>query len=206
MDANDDWPIVARVVPATSVEGPGLRTAIWVAGCTIRCPGCFNDHLFEQAMGRPTRHDQIIQTALAHGVEGISLLGGEPFDQASRLVPLAVAAQRAGLGVVTFTGYTFGALISRVRRGDSGTEALLRGTDLLLDGPYMRDRPERHRPWIGSTNQGFRYLSTRYEWIAESLPETLDALEVRVLVSGEVQINGWAPSASLESLLAALRA
>lgn len=200
-----EWPVVARVVPATSVEGPGVRTAVWVAGCSIRCRGCFNEHLFEQSAGLPMDPQRIVQTALEHGAEGLTLLGGEPFDQAGRLISLVDACQGAGLGVVTFTGYTLGALLARVRDGDADAEELMRRTDLLIDGPYLSDRPEPSRPWIGSANQQFRYLTKRYEWIAESLPVTRDALEVRISASGEVQINGWAPSTTLEGLLSALR-
>ena len=72
---------VARVLHRTTAEGPYLRSAVWIQGCSIRCPGCINPHLFEFAEGTvaPT---VLAEEIVAANVEGLTLLGGEPFDQA----------------------------------------------------------------------------------------------------------------------------
>jgi anaerobic ribonucleoside-triphosphate reductase activating protein len=124
------------------------------------------------------------------GVEGVTLLGGEPFDQAAALAEVARAARALGLSVMTFTGYTLEAL--RARR-DPGTRALLAATDLLVDGPYVAARPERARRWVGSTNQRFHFLTGRYAPGIEAVPAGAPAETVEVSISpdGRVAANGW---------------
>ncbi len=191
---------VARLLPVTDAEGPGRRTALWVQGCSIRCPGCFNPHLWTNRGGsaRPVTDlaEEILGSARATGVEGITLLGGEPFEQAAPLGELAVAVRSAGLSVMTFTGY----LLADLRRWAAeraDIAALLDATDLLADGPYLAERPERRRPWIGSENQGLHPLSDRY---ADRV-DGPDRVEVRVGADGSVAVNGWADLATLEHLL-----
>ncbi|HET8646986.1 MAG TPA: 4Fe-4S cluster-binding domain-containing protein, partial [Vicinamibacteria bacterium] len=81
---------VAARVPVTEVEGPGARFALWVQGCSIRCPGCCNPHLFP-ARGEVVSVDALVAEvkAVRGRIEGLTLLGGEPFDQPA---PLAVLA------------------------------------------------------------------------------------------------------------------
>ena len=78
---------------------------------------------------------------------------------------------------------------------------LLAATDLLVDGPYMAERPERHRPWVGSDNQRFRFLTERYSHLAGDLETLPNRLEIRISPSGEVAINGFATVSVLEELI-----
>lgn len=195
------WPLVARVAASTAAEGPYTRTAVWVAGCSIRCAGCFNEHLFDPARGIATDPSELVAIAKREQVEGLTLLGGEPFDQAAALAALAEAAHNEGLGVMTFTGYTMGALTGRAAAGDTGVKSLLMHTDLLVDGPFLHSRLDLARPWVGSTNQSFRFLTPRYLGLADSLGGLPDRIEVRVTADGTVEINGWSPDTSIEALL-----
>ena len=79
---------VARFIARTGVEGPGTRSALWVQGCTLRCPGCFNPHLWGVRGGRMTAPEQIAAD-IPLDVEGLTLLGGEPFEQPGALAELA---------------------------------------------------------------------------------------------------------------------
>lgn len=196
---------ISRVLAATEAEGPGRRTAIWVQGCTIRCKGCFNPHMWADAGGTlvpmPDWIGPILDEAERAGVEGITLLGGEPFEQAAPLAQLATAARVRGLSVMTFTGYDYADLRewSRVR---PDIAALLNETDLLADGPYRADLIDRTRPWIGSLNQSLRALTPRYRHLDfVSLP---DRVEVRISVDGTIAVNGWTDLDSLDELLADL--
>ncbi|MFD0585530.1 4Fe-4S cluster-binding domain-containing protein [Dactylosporangium darangshiense] len=87
---------VGRFVERTVAEGPGERTAIWVQGCSIRCEGCFNPHLWAFRGGTVVPTAAVIARVLAAGTEGLTLLGGEPFDHAAPLA--AVARPRAAPG------------------------------------------------------------------------------------------------------------
>ena len=104
----------ARFLPATNAEGPGQRSAIWLQGCSIHCPGCFNPHLWAEIGGTldetSALAERFVTDAVGAGVEGITLLGGEPFDQAAALATIAEAFRAAGLTVMTFSGYTLESL------------------------------------------------------------------------------------------------
>jgi anaerobic ribonucleoside-triphosphate reductase activating protein len=193
---------VLRFLPATDAEGPGRRAALWVQGCSIRCPGCFNPHSWSPAGGRPFGWPELAEAVRAaaadHDIEGVTLLGGEPFDQAAPLASLAEAVRAGGLSVMTFTGYVLEDLRAA---GREDFDRLLGATDLLVDGPYLAQRPERRRPWIGSDNQRFWFLTDRYAHLADELGAIPNRLEIRISRSGEVAVNGFATVATLEDLL-----
>jgi anaerobic ribonucleoside-triphosphate reductase activating protein len=183
---------IARVVPVTEAEGPGRRFAVWVQGCAIRCPGCCNPRMLDPARGRATSPGALagrIRRVRAE-VEGVTLLGGEPFDQAAPLAEVAAACRAMGLSVAVFTGYPLERL--RARR-DAGARALLAATDLLVDGPYLASRPERDRRWVGSTNQRFHFLTDRYRPGVESVApgEAAETVEVSIRPGGRVALDGW---------------
>ncbi len=193
---------VLRFLPATLAEGPGLRAALWVQGCSIRCPGCFNPHSWPAEGGDPVSWGDLaarVRTAAAaHAIEGLTLLGGEPFDQAAPLARLAEAVRAEGLSVMTFTGHTTEELEAA---GRDDWNRLLAATDLLVDGPYRADRPERRRPWVGSDNQRFWFLTDRYAHLADELGAVPNRLEVRIGPEGDVAVNGFASVDALEALL-----
>lgn len=185
-------PRVAAIVPVTEAEGPGARLAVWAQGCAIRCPGCCNPGMFDPAGGRevPVAEIAAEMDRVRHRIEGVSLLGGEPFAQAGAMAEVAREARRRGLSVVVFTGHTLEAL----RAGavpDAGS--LLDETDLLVDGRYERDAPEARRRWVGSSNQRFHFLSGRYrpgiEIARSGEPER--TVELRIGPDGRTHASGW---------------
>jgi anaerobic ribonucleoside-triphosphate reductase activating protein len=190
--------VVARVVARTRAEGPGERTAVWVQGCSIRCPGCFNPHLWGFRGGTVRTPQEIIDAVVAAGTEGITLLGGEPFDQAAPLASVAAGIQAAGLSVMTFTGYTMAQLTTGARRDAA---ALLDHTDLLAAGPFVGGQIDTGRPWVGSTNQEFVPLTLVGADMMRRLPGTPDRLEVVVDTTGRAAVNGWAELDALDQLL-----
>jgi anaerobic ribonucleoside-triphosphate reductase activating protein len=128
----------------------------------------------------------VARAAREDGVEGITLLGGEPLAHARGAAALARAVHGRGLSVMVFTGYT---LEEARALPDPAVSELLACTDILVDGPYLRDRPEAQRRWIGSANQRVHLLTDRYReddprWL---LPNTL---EIR-LRGRELSVNGF---------------
>jgi anaerobic ribonucleoside-triphosphate reductase activating protein len=181
---------VAQTVACTEAEGPGKRYALWFQGCPLRCPGCCNPEMLPFEGGTAVRLSVLVaeveEVARVHGVEGITLLGGEPLAHAAGAVALARAVRARGLTVMIFSGFT---LEEARRLPDPAVVALLGLTDILVDGPYLRDQPETRRRWIGSANQQIHFLTNRYRaddprWL---LPNTL---EVR-LRGLEVSVNGF---------------
>ncbi len=157
------WINVAKIIEVTEAEGPGLRTAIWVQGCLKRCQGCCNGRFLRiQPAEIITIYQviEIINTAKEkHQIEGITLLGGEPFLQAESLSLIAEFAKRIGLSVMVFTGYNLEELSDVKFRG---AMRLLSATDVLVDGEYDIENTEFLRNWVGSTNQKFYYFTDFY--------------------------------------------
>lgn len=177
----------AQLIPSTEAEGPGQRFAVWVQGCSLNCSGCCNPEMFN-----PQRGDSIDVEVLARRIidtekiEGVSILGGEPFEQPDAVCGLAQAVQAAGLSVMVYSGFTLAELRARAL---PSIDAALAVTDLLVDGRFVRESPETHRRWIGSTNQVLHFLSNRYSPEDERF-SSANTVELR-LVNGQVTINGW---------------
>jgi anaerobic ribonucleoside-triphosphate reductase activating protein len=173
----------------TSTEGPGERYAVWVQGCPLRCPGCCNPELLRFEGGTRTTPEALLARIQGtEHIEGVSFLGGEPFAQASALAVVAGGAQKLGLSVLIFSGFTREELEAR-----EDARALLAVTDVLVDGPYDRDQPDFRRRWIGSRNQRVHFLSDHYGPHDARFQE---ANEVELRWSrGTLVINGrpWGP-------------
>jgi anaerobic ribonucleoside-triphosphate reductase activating protein len=138
--------------------------------------------------------DQLLASQCEHDVEGITLLGGEPFAHAAGALALAKTAHDLRLNVMIFTGYTIEELRSKQ---DPAVEALLGETDILVDGPYLREQPETKRRWIGSANQRIHFLSDRCR-ADDPRWKLTNTLEIR-LTDGVVTVNGF-PAAQAKSL------
>jgi anaerobic ribonucleoside-triphosphate reductase activating protein len=124
-------------------------------------------------------------------VEGVTLLGGEPFEQPEHLAEFVRLAKARGLTCMVFSGYT----IEHIRaRPDSAQ--LLDQVDLLVDGQYDRERPEPKPPegrrWIGSANQIMHYLTGAYS-ADDPQMRAANTIEIRISPRG-LLVNGW-PSA-----------
>jgi anaerobic ribonucleoside-triphosphate reductase activating protein len=180
---------VAQIVPCTEAEGPGRRFALWFQGCPLRCPGCCNPEFIPFAGGEAIRLADVlamIERARADGIEGITLLGGEPLAHAAGAAALAVAARDRGLSVMVFSGY----MLEEARgMRDPAVDTLLAHTDILVDGPYVGALPDTARRWIGSTNQRIHFLTGRYRADDPCWRES-NTLEIRVR-GAEVSVNGF---------------
>ena len=187
------WLNLAAFIPCTEVEGPGKRAAVWVQGCNKRCPGCCNPSYLKiverDIVTAQSVLISLLEAQVEFGLEGVTLLGGEPFLQAQGLAVIAQGAQQHGMSVMAFTGYTLQELHELVL---PGTDELLQFTDVLVDGPYVAKMPDSHRNWVGSTNQRFHYFSSRYDQTIETSATGVErATEWRVRADGSVVINGW---------------
>jgi anaerobic ribonucleoside-triphosphate reductase activating protein len=181
---------VAQIVPCTEAEGPGRRFALWFQGCPLRCPGCCNPEMLPFEGGHRSTVAAVLEqldAVLAETrLEGITLLGGEPLAHAVPAAALARAAWQRGLSVMVFTGFT----LAEIRAmPDAAVHELLACTDLLVDGPYLRDQPEPRRRWVGSANQQIHFLTKRYR-SDDPCWQRPNTLEIR-LRGREVTINGF---------------
>lgn len=186
---------VAQIVSATEAEGPGTRFALWFQGCPLRCPGCCNPEFLKFEGGEQFSASAVIEMIQlakeTQGIEGISLLGGEPLAHAPGAVLLAKAAREMGLGIMVYTGY----VLEEARLlPDPAVGELLALTDVLVDGPYVRELPDTTRRWIGSTNQRIHLFTDRHR-LDDPIWTSPNTLEIRVR-KGEISVNGFpAPQA-----------
>jgi anaerobic ribonucleoside-triphosphate reductase activating protein len=149
---------LAGFLAKSEVNGPGTRAVVWVQGCPLHCEGCFNVPFqsFSPATLIP------VETLAARiltlpGIDGVTFSGGEPFAQAGPLAALGERLRRAGLTIVTYTGYT----AEQLAEGDDPAwPALIAATDLLVAGPYIAGlaRPDLLK---GSSNQQAIFLGTK---------------------------------------------
>jgi len=194
--------VVSRVSERTAVLGPGIRAAVWVRGCPLRCAGCISpeDLPFSGGSTVPVAGLAARLNGLPAEVTGVTFSGGEPMAQAAALATLA-GLLRAGRdwSLMSYTGYT----IEHLRRGgDSGQLALLAQLDILVDGPYLRAR-HASLAWRGSANQRLHFLSGRHR---PPVPDTSAGLEIEV-GAGTLSWTGVPPVAgfreTFETVMAA---
>lgn len=177
---------VYKIIKNTSVEGPGKRFCIWLQGCKKHCPECFATETWEFGTGQNYSVDNLYnQIKKEKGIEGVTFLGGEPFEQAKELALLAQKIQKKGLSVVCFTGYTLEELHSKK---DLYTENLLKHIDLLIDGGFETDKFDLSRPWVGSKNQRYIFLTNFYN--DKEIQQYQNKIEMRLSKDGKLEING----------------
>ena len=140
---------IAGIVPESYVDGTGVRMAIFVQGCPHRCPGCHNPDTHDPRGGEVWEVVDIVEQMQKNPLlDGITITGGEPFEQAAACAELANYAHRAGLNVWVYTGYKYDYL-----RHNKRATVLLDEADVLVDGPYIQELRTFDLPWRGSTNQ-----------------------------------------------------
>ena len=190
---------VFNIIKNTKVEGPGNRYCIWVQGCSRHCKGCQAVHTWSHKGGELYDVKGIIDDIFKAGitpspqpspagrgrsvVEGVTFLGGEPFEQAEALGIIAEEVKKKGLSVLCFTGGKLEEL-----EKDPINKKLLDNTDLLIDGEFIEELTDYSRPWCGSSNQRYHFLTDRYN--EEIFTKYKNKVEVNISKNGQIFING----------------
>ena len=179
---------VYKIIKNTSVEGPGQRFCIWVQGCKKHCKGCFASQTWEFGAGDNYSVDELFNMICEQeNIEGVTYLGGEPFEQAVELSLLSRKIKQRGLSVVCFTGYTLEELkIKNV----ADINLFLNSIDLLIDGGFEKDKFDLSRPWVGSLNQRYIFLSDFYS--EAQIMSYKNKIEMRLSTDGRLEVNGMA--------------
>ncbi len=143
-------------------------------------------------------YQKILDSKLKYDIEGVTFLGGEPFEQAEALYELAKRVRKIGLSVMTFSGYYLETIEQSTRKG---WHLLLSVTDLLVDGPFVQSKLDVSRPWIGSSNQRYHFLTSRYSHLKNKLSTIPNRIEIRLEPNGNISINGLAKQETLNNLI-----
>lgn len=178
---------LAKFMPCSYANGPGARAVIWVQGCPIRCPGCFNPHTHSFEPRKLVTVDELTERILnLSGIEGVTYSGGEPFAQAAALATLSERLRAKGLSIVSYSGYTIEALKAS---SDLSKRALLEQLDILIDGPFIQAQ-RASLLWRGSANQRVHFLTDRYSDWAERVAQEGRRIECQIGVEGQLTWTG----------------
>ena len=170
----------AEIKTCDIANGPGVRTSLFVSGCTHRCKGCFNEIAWDFNYGRDFTDDTIKEIIdskqlgdivninsvenvgywhQAHSfVTGLTLLGGEPFEHSNQqgLLPLLREVRRIypDLSIWCFTGYLFDKdIVGRMCNEWKETKEMLQYIDGIVDGKFEEDKKDMMLQFKGSSNQ-----------------------------------------------------
>ncbi|MBR2472739.1 MAG: anaerobic ribonucleoside-triphosphate reductase activating protein [Clostridia bacterium] len=141
---------IAGTVGESITDGPGFRFTIFTQGCPHHCEGCHNPHTHDYNGGEMVDTDTLWEKIRANILlSGVTLSGGEPFEQAGALLDLAKKVKDAGLELAAYSGYTFEQLIAA---GGDKLE-LLKLCDVLVDGRFVLAEKSLMLRFRGSKNQ-----------------------------------------------------
>ncbi len=163
--------------PTSCANGPGLRAVVWMQGCTLACPGCFNPQTHARAGGFEISVAELFArlAALGNTVEGVTFTGGEPLQQRREVLPLLRRIRReTPLSVLLFTGYR----IDEVQALPD-SELLLDCVDVLIAGRYVPSR-RLGAGLLGSANQTIHFLTNRY-----AAPDLEDVAPAELIITRE---------------------
>lgn len=131
-------------------NGPGIRTSIFVTGCSLNCKNCFNKDYQNPKFGKTwtEKEDEIIISYLNDpNVSGLTILGGEPFENTHGLISL-LKRINTNKSIWIYSGYTYEYLIKNYK-----TLELLKLVDVLVDGPFIEGLKDLNLYYRGSRNQ-----------------------------------------------------
>lgn len=144
---------IAGIIKESIVDGPGIRLVVFTQGCRHNCPGCHNPNSHSFEGGTLVDISFILQQIKSNPLlDGVTLSGGEPFEQAEILAELAREIKKLGLNIMTYTGYKFEYLLAH-SDAHPGWAELLDQTDILVDGRFDMEKKNLLLRFRGSENQ-----------------------------------------------------
>lgn len=139
---------VLDIIEGTSVDGPGLRTAIYFAGCRHQCPGCHNMHSWDMSGGHEMSVEEIAASVDRAGFSGVTFTGGDPLYQIEELTQLAIRLNLQGYNLWCYTGFLWEEIAP-----DNRFIPFLQTIDVLVDGPFILSKRDTDLLFRGSSNQ-----------------------------------------------------
>ena len=191
---------ISRVHYPVTTLGPGNRLGIWFQGCSIRCPGCISADTWHQ------KDDRVVVSELLSAVsdyalraDGVTISGGEPFDQPEALGELLLGLPlvlKPGSDVLVYSGLAFGSLEPWLAAWDGFVDA-------VISEPFEAAAPQT-RPLMGSDNQILHILTPlgreRFEQYQRPRDSRDDRLDLMVDQAGTAWMAGIPRRGDLERL------
>lgn len=133
-------------------NGPGVRTTIFLTGCTLNCKNCFNKEYQNFHFGKvfdEKAFDEVMDCLSDANISGLSVLGGEPFDNLAGLKEFITKVRaKTEKDIWIYSGYTFEELLEK-----DGAMDVLKNIDVLVDGRFVEDLKDLKLKFRGSSNQ-----------------------------------------------------
>ncbi|MQS53482.1 anaerobic ribonucleoside-triphosphate reductase activating protein [Companilactobacillus mishanensis] len=146
---------IADYKPFNFVDGEGVRCSLYVSGCLFRCPGCYNVAAQNFHYGKPytqALEDKIIEDLSQPYVQGLTLLGGEPFVNTQVCLKLCQRVRKKfghDKDIWSWTGYEW----DELQKESEDKLELLSLLDILVDGRFLKDKMDLTLQFRGSSNQ-----------------------------------------------------
>lgn len=137
------------------VNGSGLRTVVWLAGCDHNCKGCFSPYTHDPAGG--TQFDdaakaELFKDSSEDWCDGITFCGGDPLYKDNRAEVIALAKEHRekfpNKTIWLYTGWCWNDIIA-----DDSMKDVIKYIDVICDGPFVESLRDPSLHWVGSSNQ-----------------------------------------------------
>jgi anaerobic ribonucleoside-triphosphate reductase activating protein len=174
---------IHSLIKNSRVNGPGERFVIWTQGCRKGCKNCYNPETWSHYKNNLITIEEIIEEIKNSSATGVTISGGDPFEQPEELFYLLTKIKQLSLsdGVIVFSGYT----IEEIRVREELRKSL-DFIDVLIDGLYI-DEKRISSGLAGSSNQEFHFLTDKI-----SRDNILIDQEVEIHLLGDlIQLTGF---------------
>lgn len=142
---------ILDIVRGTTVDGPGFRTAIYIAGCKHQCPGCHNPESWDFNAGKAMTLDEIMAIVEEEDFD-VTLSGGDPLYHPSEIAELIKRIKAIGHKTWVYTGFIMEEILSDNRLLNAIKEA-----EAVVDGPFIKELHDPDLRFRGSSNQKIYY-------------------------------------------------
>ena len=141
---------VMNIIHDSVVDGEGLRTVVFFAGCPHRCFGCHNPKSWNVCNGTEMTVEEIVKEIEKNSLTDVTFSGGDPFFQAAEVKKVAKIVKDLKKNLWIYTGYTLEEIQSAQ---NNDMIELLHYGDVLVDGRFELDKKDLTLPFRGSSNQ-----------------------------------------------------
>lgn len=191
---------IHSIIQGSLVNGPGNRYVIWMQGCNRRCFNCYNKKMQNKNGGEPYKTEEIVYNIINSGLDGVTISGGEPFDQPEALFEILEGLNKSiksfPNGIISYTGYSIEEILNNPLMSKC-----VPYIDLIIDGPYI-DEFHHEESLSGSSNQRYIYSDKEYrgKYLLGDIINIDQAAEIHIDPdSSELLITGF-PDLDVELL------
>lgn len=149
---------VMNIIHDSVVDGEGLRTVVFFAGCPHHCQGCHNPESWKMTNGKEMTVEEIFREVMSNSLTDVTFSGGEPMIQAKNLARLAKKIKEAGKNIWVYSGFTYEELL---QARDPYKRKVLQYCDVLVDGRFELEQRDLSLRFKGSRNQRIIDLNKR---------------------------------------------